>query len=270
MDKIKIHGLSFFAHHGVFEQEKIKGQEFIIDCEFEIDTSRCNDQLDKTVNYGEVSLDIVDFATKNQYDLLEALANKLARYLLGKFHLMAGLTLTIHKPNAPIPTKFDDVTLTIHRQWTTAFLATGSNLGDRQANLDSVLDQIAADPNMELAGKSSYLETPPYGVVDQPDFYNGVIKIQTIYTPYELLDFCHRVETLAGRVRKRRWGERTLDVDILTFGDVVIYNDNLKIPHPEMHLRDFVLKPLCEIEPYLIHPVLKKNVTALLKELSEN
>lgn len=270
MDKIKIHGLSFFAHHGVFEQEKIEGQEFIIDCEFEIDTSGCDDELDKTVNYGEVALDIVEFATTNRYDLLETLANNLARYLLTKFRLMAGLTLTIHKPHAPIPTKFSDVTLTITRRWTTAFLATGSNLGDRQANLDLVLDSIVGDSNMELIEKSSYLETPPYGVVDQPDFYNGIIKIRTIYTPYELLDFCHRVETLAGRVRKRRWGERTLDVDILTFGDVVIYSDDLKIPHPEMHLRDFVLKPLCEIEPYLIHPVLKRNVTALLKELNQS
>ncbi len=269
MDKIKLHGLSFFAHHGVYEEEQINGQEFVIDCEFSIDTSNCGDDLERTVNYGAVAKDIVDFSTTNRYDLLESLANNLARFLLTKYDLMEELTLTVHKPHAPIKTPFTDVTLTITRQWVTVFLATGSNLGDREANLDLIVDLIEKDPNIILVEKSSYLETLPYGVVDQPDFLNGVIKVRTIYTPYQLLDFCHQVEDQAGRVRKRRWGERTLDVDILTFGDQVIYKDDLKIPHPEMHLRDFVLKPLSEIEPYLIHPILKKDVTTLLRKLEK-
>ena len=269
MDKIKLTGLSFYGHHGVFEQEKTLGQEFVIDCEFEIDTSDCGDDLSKTVNYGAVAMDIIEFATKNQYDLLETLANNLAKYLLSKYLLMEGLTLTVHKPQAPIPTRFDDVTLTIQRQWTTAYLATGSNLGDMQANLDSVLVAIEQDPNVILVKQSGYLKTAPYGVIDQPDFMNGAIKIRTIYTPSELLQFCHRVEQAAGRVRIRHWGERTLDVDILMYGDLVMFTDDLKIPHPEMHLRDFVLEPLAEIEPYLIHPLLKQSVKALLVNLKK-
>ncbi len=269
MDKIKIYGLSFFAYHGVFEEEKITGQEFIIDCEYEIDTSGCNDELEKTVNYGQCSMDIVEFCTNNRFDLLETLAGNLAKYLLKKYRLMNSLTITVHKPNAPIPLKFADVTLTISRKWSNCFLALGSNLGDKEAYLNSVLELIDSDDNIELLKKSSYIQTKPYGVVDQPEFLNAVIKVQTLYTANELLAFCKQAEKLAQRVQTRRWGERTLDVDILTFGGSVIFTDELKIPHPEMHIRDFVLKPLIEIEPYFIHPVYKIDVQTLLKH-SEN
>lgn len=268
MDKIKIYGLSFFAYHGVFEEEKITGQEFIVDCEFEIDTSLCNDELEKTVNYGQCSMDIVKFCTTNRFDLLETLADCLAKYMLKKYSLMNSVTITVHKPNAPIPLKFADVTLTTTRKWNDCFLALGSNLGDREAHLNSVLKLIDSDDNIELLKKSSYIQTKPYGVLDQPEFLNAVIKVKTLYTPNELLAFCQQAEKLAQRVQTRRWGERTLDVDILTFCDSIIFTDELKIPHPEMHIRDFVLKPLSEIEPYLIHPVYKINIQNLLQQLT--
>lgn len=268
MDEIKIHGLKFTAFHGVYEDEKQNGQEFIIDCKFTLDTSTCGDDLSKTIHYGEVSMDIVEFCTKNRFDLLEMLGNGLAKFLLLKYSLMRDITLTIHKPNAPIPTKFDDVTLTIKRGYNDCYLALGSNLGEREENLNSVLCLIEQDENITLLKKSTFIETPPYGVVDQPDFLNGVIKVRTIYTPFELLNFCQNAEKLAKRIKTRVWGERTLDVDILTFENEIIFTDNLKIPHQEMHLRDFVLKPLIEIEPYFIHPVYKKDIKTLLNEVN--
>ncbi len=267
MDKIKICGLSFFAYHGVFEEEKLTGQEFIIDCEFQIDTSCCGDDLNNTINYGQCSIDIVQFCTNNRFDLLETLANNLAKHLLNKYTLMLSLSLTIHKPNAPIPLNFDDVTLSITRKWTDCFLALGSNLGDRESHLNSVLNLIDKDHNIKILKKSNYIPTAPYGVTDQPEFLNAVIKVKTIYSPSELLKFCKHAEQLALRTYTRKWGERTLDVDILTFGDSVIFTDDLKIPHPEMHIRDFVLKPLNEIEPYLIHPIYKINIQTLLNDL---
>lgn len=268
MDSIKIEGLTFYAHHGVFEEEKKNGQTFSIDCSFTLDTSICGDDLEKTVNYGAVSMDIVQFATENQFDLLEMLANRLAKHILLKYPLMSTITITVHKPHAPIPTPFSDVNLTVTRGYATCFLALGSNLGDSKANLDSVLSLIEEDDQISLEKKSSYITTAPYGVLDQPDFLNGVIKVRTIYTPQELLKFCEKAEKNAQRVKTRVWGERTLDVDILTYNDLVLFTEELKIPHAEMHLRDFVLTPFCEIEPYFIHPVLKTNVNSLLEGLN--
>lgn len=267
MDTIKIYGIEFYAYHGVLDSEKELGQTFRIDCEFSLDSSVCNDDIDKTVNYGQVDLDIKEFASQNRYDLLESLANKLARYLLQKYELMDDIKLVVHKPHAPIATKFDDVTMTVRRKRERAYLAIGSNLGDRKGNLDYVGKAIDSDPSIKLLAKSSYIETKPYGVLDQPDFLNGAIKVETIYTPKELLDFCKRTEKLAGRVATRRWGERVLDVDILMYGSDTVFTDDLIIPHPEMHIRDFVLRPLEEIEPHLIHPIKNKSIRELLKEV---
>ncbi len=267
MDKINVYGLSFFAHHGVFEDEKINGQQFSIDCEFGVDTSTCGDDLTKTVHYGEVSLDIIKFSTENRFDLLEMLANNLAKYLLKKYPLMQYVTLTVHKPQAPIPTEFADVTLTITRKNTVCYLGIGSNLGEKEQYLNSVINLIEANDNVILLAKSSFITTKPYGVTDQPDFLNGVLKIKTNYSMRELLEFCKLAEQEAGRIKTRVWGERTLDVDILMYGNEIIFTDDLIIPHAEMHKRDFVLKPLCEIEPYLIHPILKTNMQSLLQKL---
>lgn len=266
MDTIKISGIEFFAHHGVLNSEKELGQIFSIDCEFSLDTSMCEDDLSKTVNYGQVALDIISFCQENCYDLLETLVNKLSCHLLIKYCLMEQLILTIHKPHAPIATKFSDVTLTITRAWKTCYLAIGSNLGDRENFLEMVSKTIEEDDHVTAIAKSSYMETEPYGVTDQPKFLNGAIKIKTIYTPFELLAFCKNIEKQAGRTVTRRWGERTLDVDILMYGSDTLFTEKLKIPHPEMHLRTFVLEPLVEIEPYLIHPIKKVDVKTLLDE----
>lgn len=269
MDKITIKGIEFYAHHGVLESEKKLGQIFSIDCELFTETSLCCDDLNKTVNYADVSCEIVSFCQNNRYNLLETLVNNLAKHILLKFSLVRKLTVTVHKPHAPIPTNFSDVTLTVTRGWETCYLAVGSNLGDRRKNLETVWEEIDKNPEIQGICKSDYIETEPYGVIDQPKFLNGAIKIKTIMTPYELLNFCSQTETLCGRVRTRHWGERTLDVDILMYGNLVLFTDDLKIPHPEMHKRNFVLQPLSQIEPYLIHPILNINVTDLLCKLKK-
>ena len=270
MDKIKLKGIEFFAHHGVLDSEKKLGQIFFVDCEAVLDTSLCRDDLNKTVNYSELACEIVSFSQKNRYDLLETFMNSLSKHLLINYPLIDEITLTVHKPHAPIPTKFADVTVTVTRGWKTCYLAVGSNLGDRNANLDSVCLEIEKNKEIQLLAKSDYIETKPYGVLDQPDFLNGAIKIKTILTPAELLSFCKETEHLAGRIKTRHWGERTLDVDILMYGDTILFTDELKIPHPEMHKRDFVLTPLCQIEPYLIHPIKNMSISELLDLLKES
>lgn len=267
MDSIKILGIEFYAYHGVFEEEKINGQIFTIDCEFFLDTSMSGDDLEKTVNYGSVALDIANFAKENRYDLLESLANELSKHILIKYTHINRLILSIHKPNAPIQTKFDDVVLKIERKRVVGYLGIGSNLGDRMKNLEMVSEIIDESPYINLLTKSSVIETKPYGVEDQPNFLNAVLKIETIFTPYELLYFCKKIEKIAGRKATRRWGERSLDVDILMYGQEVVFTDTLIIPHAEMHIREFVLGPLAEIEPYLVHPIKKENVVEMLEKI---
>lgn len=270
MDTITLKGLEFIAYHGVLESEKDLGQIFSVDCTLAFDTSLCDDQLDKTVNYGEVALEIVQYSTATRFDLIETLANELARHLLVKYPMVQAVTLTVHKPHAPIATPFKDVNVKVTRRRTVSYLAIGSNLGDKVSNLNMVSEAMEKDPCVTQISKSSYIKTKPYGITDQPDFLNGAIKISTVYTPFELLRFCKTIEKKAGRVKTRHWGERTLDVDILFYGDTVLFTENLIIPHPQIPLREFVLAPLAQIEPYFMHPVLHKSVQDMLDRLKDD
>ncbi len=146
-----------------------------------------------------------------------------------------------------------------------AYLSLGSNLGDRAANLRAAIAQL------EVAGRlitvSSLYETQPVDVPDQPWFLNCVAAIETDKTPKELLQLALQIEATMGRIRMREKGARNIDIDILLFGDRVVNESGLKIPHPAMHGRRFVLEPLAEIAPGARHSVLGKTVRELLAEL---
>lgn len=267
MDNIQVRGIEFWAHHGVLESERQQGQRFIVDVSFVMDTSRCGDQIQNTVHYGELAQEIVSFCQRNTYQLIETLVNALAEHLLLSYPRIDEISLTFHKPHAPIPLPFADVAITVTRGRTVCYLGIGSNLGDREAYLNLVSEEIEQDEHIELLARSTYLQTKPYGVTDQPDFLNGVLQVKTIYTPTQLLDFCHAIEARAGRVKTRHWGERTLDIDILLYGNDIVSTTDLTIPHPEMHKRGFVLVPLCELAPNLFHPVRGKTMYELLMAL---
>ena len=117
---------------------------------------------------------------------------------------------------------------------------------------------------------SDFIRTEPYGVTDQDEFLNGALKMETLLTPHELLELLHRIEQEAGRKRIRRWGPRTLDLDIIFYGDQIIEEDDLCIPHIDMQNREFVLGPMCEIAPHKRHPVLKETMTEMLVKLKGN
>ena len=110
---------------------------------------------------------------------------------------------------------------------------------------------------------SSVIETKPYGGVEQDDFLNGVVEIETMYSPYALLDFLHELEQKADRKREIHWGPRTLDLDIIFYDDEISDDVNLTIPHPDMQNRDFVVLPMCELAPNYIHPVFGKKMSDL-------
>jgi len=133
----------------------------------------------------------------------------------------------------------------------TAFLGLGSNLGDRAALLAQALARLDGTSGIRVVAVSSLYATAPVGVEDQPEFFNAAAEIRTTLTPRELLAACLRVETELGRVRLARWGPRTIDIDILLFGDLRLSEDAITLPHPRMRERAFVLAPLAEIAPGL-------------------
>lgn len=269
MDELKLSDLSFWAYHGVLESEQSQGQRFVVDCAYTLDTTHCADDVSNTVNYAALADELVAFCQNKRYRLIETLVNKLAAHLLFCFPLIRSLTLTLHKPQAPISLSFSDVTITVTRAWQTCYLGLGSNLGAREVYLDSVQSAVNESPAMRLLSTSTYQETAPYGVTDQPHFLNAVLKIETFFSPMQLLDFTQNLEQAAGRVKVRHWGERTLDVDILLYEDLILNTQQLCLPHPQMHLRDFVLAPLCELSPHLLHPVYRQTMMQLRQALQE-
>lgn len=269
MDKIEIKNLEIFANHGVFPEENILGQKFVISATLYTDTRKAGltDELTASIHYGEVSHMITKFTKEHTYKLLEALAENLCQMLLQELPLLKMITLRVEKPWAPVGLPLETVAVETTRGWHTAYVAFGSNLGDKKKFLDDGIQGLRTTPSCEVEAVSEYLVTEPYGGVEQDEFLNGVLKLRTLLTPEELLDRLHELEAAANRERIIHWGPRTLDLDILFYDNEIIDTPDLHIPHIDMENRDFVLKPMDEIAPYYRHPVLNKTIHQLLNEL---
>lgn len=272
MDKIVIKDLEIFAYHGVLESEKKKGQTFIVTAELFLDLrdAGMTDDLGKTVNYALVCEEISRVMTEDKYDLIEAVAENIADAILLKYEMIQSVHIIVSKPQAPIDMTFDTVCVDITRKRHIAYLGIGSNLGDKEGYLDYGVDQLIKDEYIKVNKVSSYIVTEPYGDVEQDDFLNGCIEIETLYTPEELLAVIGDIEQGAGRKRLVHWGPRTLDIDILLYDREIIMEEKLTIPHIEMAKRDFVLRPLAEIAPYAYHPGYNKTAVELLNLLEES
>ncbi|MCK5051249.1 MAG: 2-amino-4-hydroxy-6-hydroxymethyldihydropteridine diphosphokinase [Candidatus Cloacimonetes bacterium] len=147
------------------------------------------------------------------------------------------------------------------------YLGLGSNLGDKLKFITKAIDQISKLKNVRITRTSSMIVTAPYGKTDQPDFINCVIELDTDLLPEELLKKCLYIENQLGRIRKEKWGPRTIDIDMLFYEGEIINTELLVLPHPQLHKREFVLTSLNELCPDLIHPVLNKKISDILMGL---
>ncbi|MBN1294048.1 MAG: 2-amino-4-hydroxy-6-hydroxymethyldihydropteridine diphosphokinase [Candidatus Latescibacteria bacterium] len=150
----------------------------------------------------------------------------------------------------------------------TVYLGLGSNLGEKFQNLQNAVNLIAQTDLVQVITISPVYKTKPVGKVEQPDFFNAVIKIVTTIPVFELLRACLSIEKQLGRKREIRWEQRIIDIDLLLYNTDIIRTEELTVPHPRMHERAFVLKPLADIAPDVIHPILKKSIIDMLCDVS--
>ena len=264
MSSIDIHNLKVVACHGVLQEEKINSQPFYFDVSMAYDFAKAaeKDELSLTLNYDEIMHDISDFCKDNTFDLIETLCHRAAAMLMRKYPIDS-VCVRVKKPQAPVSLPFDDVSVatTLTRQ--RVLLSLGSNMGDRQAYLDKAIKRLEEHMDVTVKKVSSTYENVPYGGVAKSDFINMAVEISTYLSPYELLDYLHLIESEAQRDRSVRWGDRTLDIDIVFYGDKIIDDDILTIPHADYRNRDFVLVPLKEIAPNFKCPLCGKPIKEL-------
>jgi len=152
-----------------------------------------------------------------------------------------------------------------------AYIALGSNMGDRELNLLRAVAEIGRLPGCKVTGLSPFYETSPVGLTDQPSFYNAVLRLHTALPPHELLERLLRIEKdVFGRTRTTHWGPRRIDLDLLLHGETVISDEKLNLPHPRMTERRFVLQLLFDIAPGLLHPLLGRTIAELLDALQSD
>jgi dihydroneopterin aldolase/2-amino-4-hydroxy-6-hydroxymethyldihydropteridine diphosphokinase len=205
-------------------------------------------------------------------DLLETLADRIASAVLRDDRVLA-VTVTVHKPQAPIAIAFDDVSVTlIRKRRTPVVIALGSNLGDRAATLASAVAALRAVDGLEVTAESPVLETVALTLAgedpDKPAYLNQVVLAKAELTPERLLQVLLDIEHAHGRERAERWGDRTLDLDLIAYGTERIATPVLELPHPRAGQRDFVLRPWLAVDPDAVLPG-QGRVDELLTRLSQ-
>ena len=268
-DCITIQDLEVYAHHGVYDEEKKLGQKFLISAKLFYDFYQVanTDDISLGVNYSQVCHYVTEFMKEHPVNLLETLAYQIKEGILERFPLIEYLTLEVKKPWAPIGLPLDYAGVQVSGGWSIAYLGLGSNLEDRKDHLEGAIQALEVDTKCQVLAVADFLETKPYGVVEQPDFLNTCVKVKTLYSPFRLLEFTQSIEEAHHRTREVHWGPRTLDIDILFFEDEVVETTELTIPHREIPKREFVLKPLSQIAPYLRHPIYDQTVEQMLADL---
>lgn len=271
MDKIYLNNLEIFAYHGVFEEEKKLGQKFILSLELNLDLREAGvtGDLTKSVHYGELCHGVEKVFTKQSYDLIEMAAEKVAEFVLTEYPLVQGVKVTLKKPWAPIMRHLEYAAIEINRKWHKAFISFGSNMGDKEANINNAIELIKKSNHTKVVKVSSFIKTEPWGYVDQEEFINGAMEIRTMLSPIELVEFLLSVEQELKRERIIKWGPRTIDLDVILYDDVISTDERIILPHPRMEQRLFVLEPLAEIAPYEVHPIFRRRIIDLKEDVEK-
>ena len=271
MDKIHIKDLEIIGFHGAILEEKVLGQKFVLSFELDVDLRQAgkNDDLTKTVHYGELAQKVEEEFTKTSYDLIEKAAEEICEFVLLNYPLVKKVKLLLKKPWAPTRKHVEYVAVEIERKWNKVYIAAGSNLGDKEETLKEAIYKIDKRKDCVVTKVSNFYTTDPVGYEDQDQFVNCVFEIDTLQTPSELMDTLLEVEKDFKRERIIRWGPRTLDLDIIFYNDIISYDEHILIPHPRAHERQFVMKPMCDINPYYVHPIYRKRVMDISSELGE-
>lgn len=271
MDKIHIKDLEIIGFHGAIPEEKVLGQKFVLSFELDVDLRQAgkNDDLTKTVHYGELAQKVEEEFTKTSYDLIEKAAEEICEFVLLNYPLVKKVKLLLKKPWAPTRKHVEYVAVEIERKWNKVYIAAGANLGDKEETLKEAIYIIDKRKDCVVTKVSNFYTTDPVGYEDQDQFVNCVFEINTLQTPSELMDTLLEVEKDFKRERIIRWGPRTLDLDIIFYNDIISYDEHILIPHPRAHERQFVMKPMCDINPYYVHPIYRKRVMDISSELGE-
>ncbi|WP_068321232.1 2-amino-4-hydroxy-6-hydroxymethyldihydropteridine diphosphokinase [Janibacter terrae] len=254
-DRISLLGVRARGFHGVLADEKRDGQEFVVDVVLHVDLAPAGrtDDLALTINYAEVGADVVARIEGPSLDLIESLAEQIAGDALARPGVRS-VEVTVHKPSAPVGVPFGDVAVSVTRtRAVPVVIALGANLGDAAATLQAAVDDLG--DAVRTVRRAPFVTTDPVGGPDQPRYTNTVLVGTTALDPRTLLERLHAVEARHGRVREVRWGARTLDLDLVQYGDpargddVVSDDPTLTLPHPRAHERGFVLQPWSRVDP---------------------
>ncbi len=271
MDKIYLKDVEIFGNHGVFKEEKVLGQKFIFDIELSLDLSKAGKENDLTasVHYGELCHEIEKICVEECFDLIETLGEKVSEHILYKYRMVKEVKVKVKKPWAPIGRHLKYAAIEVNRKWSESYLSIGSNIGDKEANLNKTVKMIDELDGVFVEKVSTFIKTEPWGFLDQEEFLNGALKVKTILSPKELMEKLLEIELKMKRKREMRWGPRIIDIDIIFFDDLISDDEYCILPHPRMEERSFVLEPLNEIAPNKLHPILKKRVFKLLEEVNK-
>lgn len=251
-DVIALTGVRVRGHHGVLDVERREGQEFVVDVEMGLDLERAagSDDIRHTVNYAEVGATVVEVVQAEAQDLIETVAALVADRVLSTQPLVESVAVTVHKPQAPVGVPFGDVAVTLRRRRDApVVIALGANLGDPVASVRGAARRLHRVRGLRAVRLSPLYRSDPVGGPPQPDYVNAVALARTSRSAASLLAALHSIENDLGRVRAESWGARTLDLDLIQYGDPALDADlrsdeqHLRLPHPRAAERAFVLVP---------------------------
>ncbi len=271
MDKLVIKDLEVFGYRGVHPEEDKEGEKFVISAELLLDLKLAGitDRISNTIDSVRLCRELEEQFSNNTHKLMERSAEELATYILLNYRMVRHVSLILKKPWAPVGRNVEYVGVEIERQWREAYIGLGSNIENRLDYLSSALDAIDKSDLTRVVNVSPVYETAPVGVTDQPSFLNAVAKVQTLLPPRSLVTILLSFEKSLRRVRTQRWGPRTIDLDVLFIDDIITSFEEIVVPHPRLHRRMFVIKPLADVAPHFLHPVLGERVIHMLEKLRE-